>query len=269
MVYATSGQIARAEQRCNARDIGLEGQRVRSKCILMCASKSSGIPCGSSIGGTAAEACAASCIRRSISRTSSAYSSTVRRSLAPRFFLTPDKFRTSRSPECSGSASSALRALPESRRFQTDAQKPPEDRVPSAEAWFASTVSSAGVSFDPRNRIRVRAAISFTAIGGTGVRIFDGELQRRQQRVLADLLSDLLIDGRTADRRIGSRRLSRLDSCHERRSDPVIRPCRSLRRLRGLRPEAAKNHGLLLHWRQRLHDVRQLVAQMVPLGISQ
>ena len=35
---------------------------------------------------------------------------------------------------------------------------------------------------DPRDRIRVRAAVAFAAVAGARVRILDGELQRRQQR---------------------------------------------------------------------------------------
>ena len=43
---------------------------------------------------------------------------------------------------------------------------------------------------DPGNRVRVSAAIAFAAVAGIRAGIFDAELQRGQQVVLADLLRD-------------------------------------------------------------------------------
>ena len=114
---------------------------------------------------------------------------------------------------------------------------------------------------DPRDGIRVGAAVAFAAVARARVRVFDGQLQRRQQRFLPDLSRDDLIDRRAADGRIRPGRLPRLDAGQERRRHPVIGAGRAFRRFRRLRPDAAQDDGLVLDVLERLQDVRQLVGQ--------
>src|SRR3989441_3456277 len=98
---------------------------------------------------------------------------------------------------------------------------------------------------DPRDRVRVRAAIALTAVARARVRIFDRELQRRQQRLLPDAPRDVLIDRRAADGRVGTGGLPRLDAGEVRGRDPVIGSGRALWRLRRLRPQTAQDDGVL------------------------
>ena len=99
---------------------------------------------------------------------------------------------------------------------------------------------------DPRDRVRVRAAVALAAVARARVRILDGQLQRRQQRLLADLLRDQLIDRRAADGRIGAGGLARLDAGEERGRHPVVRTGRAFGRLGRLRPQAAQHDRLVL-----------------------
>ena len=119
---------------------------------------------------------------------------------------------------------------------------------------------------DPRDRVRVRAAVAFAAVARARVRILHGELQRRQQRLLADLRGDHLIDRRTADGRVGPGGLARLDPGQVGRRDPVIRSGGALGRLGGFRPQSAHDDRLLSHLLERLQNVGQLRRQR-PFGV--
>ncbi len=114
---------------------------------------------------------------------------------------------------------------------------------------------------DPRDGVRVRAAVTLAAVARCRARIFDVQLHRRQQVVLPDLLRDQLIDRRAVDRDVRTGRLLRFVGAEERRRDPVIGPGRAFRRLGRLRPQAAHDRGLVLDLGQRLRDDRQGVRQ--------
>ena len=103
----------------------------------------------------------------------------------------------------------------------------------------------------PGNRIGVSAAIAPAADSGVRARIFDRELDRRQQRILAVLLRDHLVDaGAAIDVRAGG--LLRRGAGEGGRGARVIAAARSGRRHRRGRIETADDRQLVLPRRQRL-----------------
>ena len=96
----------------------------------------------------------------------------------------------------------------------------------------------------PGNRIRVDAAVALTAVARVRARVLDGQLQRRQQRLLADPLRDDLID-RGARLDVGTRRLLGLGGAQIGSRDEMIGAGDTRRILCGLRPEAARQNDVL------------------------
>ncbi len=112
----------------------------------------------------------------------------------------------------------------------------------------------------PRDGVGVGAAVALTAVARVGAGVFDGQLQRRQQRIRADLLRDDLIDRRSVvDIRAGG--LLRLVGAEERGRNPVVGAGDARRRLRRPRMQTAQNHGLLPERLERLPVERQLGGQ--------
>ena len=107
----------------------------------------------------------------------------------------------------------------------------------------------------PRDGVGVGAAVALAAVARVGARILDRELQRRQQRVLADPPRDALVDGGPGvDVRAG--RLLRLLGAEIRGRDEVVGAGHPRRRLRRPRPEPARDHHLVPERLERLPDVR-------------
>ena len=147
--------------------------------------------------GAAAVAFAAICSRRSISRTSSEYSSRRRRSAGSSPILSRDRLPIERVEDAPvvlpargsllGRAAVAEHALEHDLRVQLHRQRGRRRR--------------------PRDAVRVGAAVAFAAVARVRAGIFDGELHRREQVLLSDLLRDQLVD-RRAVVDVGARRPS-------------------------------------------------------------
>ena len=220
----------------------------------MCSSKDSGTPYGIAMLGVSFDACVAICRRRSISRTSSRYCSTRSRSLLPTLMLEASEALGDRIQDAAlllapraallGRAAVAEQSLEDDLRIHLHRQRP-HRRL-------------------PRDRVRVDAAIAFAARARVRAGIFDRELQRRQQRLLTDLLRDDLID-RRAGFDVGAGRLLRLRRAEVCGGHEVIGARHARRILRRLRPEAAREHHVLAERLERLPDERILEAARAAL----
>ena len=212
--------------------------RCRSKCSFTCSSKDSGTPAGTTkLAGIQ--------LARSflgdfeppldLANASVSYSSRRARSLAPRSFLKRARLCVDRIENAAlllSSGGAHLRIGTAASR--TAARKPPAGPAPSEAARRRR----------PGNRVRVSAAIALAAVARIRARIFKGELERRQQRFLADLLRDDLVDG-GAVVNIGAGRLFGLVGAQVRRGNPVIGAGLAGRRLSRLRPQPAHDHRLV------------------------
>ena len=222
----------------------------RSKCSLMCSSNDSGTPTGTNVsGGAAAVAFAAICRRRSISRTSSRVlveAQAIGR-IEPDF--EPRQASDERVEDAPvvlpargallGRAAVAEHALEHDLRVQLHRQRGRRRR--------------------PRDAVRVGAAVAFAAVARVRAGIFDGELHRREQVVLSDLLRDHLVD-RRAVVDVGARRPLGLVRTEVGRSHPVVGRALAGRRFRRTGVKAAQDHRLLPVRFERLEDRRHLEA---------
>ena len=125
-------------------------------------------------------------MRRSISRTSSRYAFRRCRSLGPRFFC-------SRVTSCEIQSRmlrfTFLRARPAPRAL------PPSPNRFSNAMRGSSVMGSGCGRRRPTDGVRVHAGVAVIA-GARGVHHFDAELDRRQRRILAELLRVELVDRR-------------------------------------------------------------------------
>ena len=248
-----AGEVAGKQQRADARDVGLEGQRQQIELQLDVFVE--GLRHADRHGH----------IGRRDGRG-------LHRNLQPALDLA-DVLACSRRAARDRTRSNSLRRrerLPvsESRMLRSRLRRAarcstvlPSPNMRSNTTCGFSSIGSGCGRRGPGDRVGVGAAVAFAAVARIRARIFDRELHGRHQVVLADLLRDDLID-RGARVHVRAGRLLGLVRAQERRRHPVVGAGRARRRFGRAGMQAAQDHRHVFPERlQRLAVERKLEVQ--------